>query len=332
MLAPKPPNANVVRSMWLFRHKYHAYESLSMYKARLISNGRTQQVGIDFDTFSLVIKPATIRTILSLALSHGWPVHQFDVKNAFLNGDLFANYALHVGFYSSRCDSSLFIYQHGSEVAYLLICVDDIVLTASSTDLLRRIISSFHKEFDMTDLGALNYLGISVTCDSIGMFLSLKKYALEILKKVHMANCNLTQTPIDMESKLGCDGNPVSHPTLYRSLVDPHLASLKRVLRYVRGALDFGLQLDASIIGSLFAYNDADWAGCPTTRRSTSSYCVFWEIIYSQGQPNSNILSLDRVLKLSTEDGVLQEREIIPSLMMLVQDTLYQKSPSLAYG
>ncbi|GJR45486.1 ribonuclease H-like domain-containing protein [Tanacetum coccineum] len=51
--------------------------------------------------------------------------------------------------------------------------------------------------------------------------------------------------------------------------------ALKRVLRYVRGTLDFGLQLYASSTGSLVAYTDADWAGCPTTRRSTSGYCVF---------------------------------------------------------
>nr|GFC17174.1 ribonuclease H-like domain-containing protein [Tanacetum cinerariifolium] len=56
---------------------------------------------------------------------------------------------------------------------------------------------------------------------------------------------------------------------------EPHLTALKRVLRYVRGTLNFGLQLYASITCSLVAYTDADWAGCPTTRRSTSDYCVF---------------------------------------------------------
>ncbi|GJT89496.1 ribonuclease H-like domain-containing protein [Tanacetum coccineum] len=60
-----------------------------MYKARLVANGRNQQYGVDCsDTFSLVVKLATIRTILSLALAQNWPVHQLDVKNAFLNGDL----------------------------------------------------------------------------------------------------------------------------------------------------------------------------------------------------------------------------------------------------
>ncbi|GJW16785.1 ribonuclease H-like domain-containing protein [Tanacetum coccineum] len=309
MLVPKPPNTNVVRSMWLFRHKYHADGSLSKYKARLVANGRTQQVGIDCDDiFSLVVKPATIRTVLSLALSRGWHVHQLDVKNAFLNGDLsetvymyqplgfvdscfshhvcqlqrslyglkqtprawfqrFARYALRVGFSSSRCDSSLFIYSHGTQIAYLLIYVDDIVLTASSTDLLQRIISSLNKEFDMTNLGALNYfLGISVTRDSTGMFLSQKKYALELLDRAYMANCNPTRTPVDTKSKLGSDGDPIYDPTLYRSLA----GALKRVLRYVRGTLDFGLQLYESITGSLVAYTDADWDGCPTIRRSSA--------------------------------------------------------------
>ncbi|GKC50159.1 ribonuclease H-like domain-containing protein, partial [Tanacetum coccineum] len=165
-----------------------------------------------------VVKPATIRTVLGLALSQNWHIHQLDVKNAFLNGDLSETV---VGFSSSHCDSSLFIYQHVSEVAYLLIYVDDIVLTASSMDLLQRIISFLHKEFDMTDLGALNYfLGISVTRDSTGMFVSQKKYDLELLDKGHMANCNLTRTPVDTESKLGSDEDPISDPTLYRSLAD----------------------------------------------------------------------------------------------------------------
>ncbi|GJU76140.1 ribonuclease H-like domain-containing protein [Tanacetum coccineum] len=56
---------------------------------------------------------------------------------------------------------------------------------------------------------------------------------------------------------------------------EPHLSALKRILRYVRGTLSYGLQLYSSTTSSLVAYSDADWAGCPTTRRSTSGYCVF---------------------------------------------------------
>ncbi|GJW26125.1 ribonuclease H-like domain-containing protein [Tanacetum coccineum] len=56
---------------------------------------------------------------------------------------------------------------------------------------------------------------------------------------------------------------------------EPHLAALKRILWYVRGTLDHGLQLHVSTTTQLTAYIDADWAGCPVTRRSTSGYCVF---------------------------------------------------------
>nr|GEV11030.1 ribonuclease H-like domain-containing protein [Tanacetum cinerariifolium] len=73
-------NVNVVRSMWLFKHKFNADGSLNMYKARLVANGRSQKQDIDCDeTFSLVVKPATIRTVLSLAFSHDWPIHQLDI-------------------------------------------------------------------------------------------------------------------------------------------------------------------------------------------------------------------------------------------------------------
>ncbi|GJW53361.1 ribonuclease H-like domain-containing protein [Tanacetum coccineum] len=151
LLVPRHVGVNMVRSMWLFKHKFHADGTLSRYKTRLVANGSSQQLG--------------------------WPIHQLDVKNDFLNDDLsetvymhqppgfvdnryphhvcllqrslyglkqalrawfqrFASYATRAGFYHSRCDSTLFIYRQGSQVAYLLIYVDDIILTASCPALL----------------------------------------------------------------------------------------------------------------------------------------------------------------------------------------------------
>ncbi|GKA58206.1 ribonuclease H-like domain-containing protein [Tanacetum coccineum] len=210
---------------------------------------RLEHPGVDFDeTFSPVVKPAIVRTVLILAVSRKWPIHQLDVKNAFLNGDLSETVYMHqppgyvtrAEFYHSRCDSSLFIYRQGSQVAYLLIYVDGIILTASCPALLQQIISSLNKEFDMTDLGALNYfLGISVDC-----------------------------TPT--ESKLGPEGVLVQDLTLYRSL-----AGGLQYLTFTRPDMSYAVQQICLYMHNPRESHFAALKRCPSARRSTSSYCVF---------------------------------------------------------
>ncbi|GJV84375.1 ribonuclease H-like domain-containing protein, partial [Tanacetum coccineum] len=220
VLVPLSQNVNVVRSLWLFKHKFHADGSLSRYKACLVANGRSQQQCIDCDEFFSPVE--------------------------------------------------------GTDTAYLLLYVDDIILTASSTSLLQKIISSLHGEFSMTDIGPLNYF--------LGIYAHRTIY-------------------ITLYTKLGPHRSPVEDPSFYRSLAgalqyltftrpdlsyavqqiclymhdprEPHFNALKRILRYIHGTLDHGLQLYASSTSQLVAYSDADWAGCPATRRSTSGYCVF---------------------------------------------------------
>nr|GEV62097.1 ribonuclease H-like domain-containing protein [Tanacetum cinerariifolium] len=303
VLVPRPANVNVVRSMWLFKHKFKADGSLSMYKARLVANERSQQHGIDCDeTFSLVVKPPTIRIVLSLAVSHDWSIHQLDV-NAFLHGHLFETVYMHQppGFvdpnkpgYVCHLQRSLYGLKQALRAWF----------QRFASYATRRIIASLQSEFAMTDLGSLNYFfGISAQRSASGLFLSQSKFAEEILERAHMHNCNPCRTLVDAESKLGSDGDPVSDPTLYRSLAgflqyltftrpdlsyavqqvclhmhdlrDPHFTALKRILRYIRGTVDYGLQLHVSSTTQLSAYTDVDWVGCPVTRRSTSGYCEF---------------------------------------------------------
>jgi hypothetical protein len=88
-LVPHLPDANVVTGKWIFRHKFHSDGTLARHKARGVVHGFTQRHGVDYDeTFSSILKPATIQVVLSIAASRQWPIHQLDVKNAFLHGHL----------------------------------------------------------------------------------------------------------------------------------------------------------------------------------------------------------------------------------------------------
>jgi hypothetical protein len=91
----------VFTGKWIFKHKFNSDCTLEWYKACWVLRGFTQRPGIDYDeTFSPVVKPPTVLMVLSLAVSHSWPVHQLDVKNVFLHGTLteIAHYSQPMGF------------------------------------------------------------------------------------------------------------------------------------------------------------------------------------------------------------------------------------------
>ncbi|XP_062217755.1 uncharacterized mitochondrial protein AtMg00810-like [Phragmites australis] len=155
------------------------------------------------------------------------------------------------------------------------------------------------------DLGDLHYfLGISVSRSPSGLFPSQRQYAADLLQRAGMAECHSTTTPVDTQAKLSATaGDPVKDLTEYQSLAgalqyltltrsdiayavqqvclymhaphEPHLALIKRILRYVKGTLGFGLHLHATPATSLTVYSDSDWAGCLDSRRSTSGFCVY---------------------------------------------------------
>ncbi|XP_066324475.1 uncharacterized mitochondrial protein AtMg00810-like [Miscanthus floridulus] len=150
--------------------------------------------------------------------------------------------------------------------------MDEMVLTGSSNAVLERIVDRLRAEFAIKDLGELHFfLGIDVKRTLTGFYLSQQQYADDILERAAMMNCRTASTPIDAKGKLSADGPPLEDAKTYRSIT----ALLKRILRYVRGTSAMGPYIHGSRDLSITAYSNADWAGCPDTRRSTSGFCVF---------------------------------------------------------
>uniref|UniRef100_A0A2N9GL44 Reverse transcriptase Ty1/copia-type domain-containing protein n=1 Tax=Fagus sylvatica TaxID=28930 RepID=A0A2N9GL44_FAGSY len=284
------------------------------YKARLVAKGYTQQEGLDYsETFSLVAKFTTVRTLLAAASVHGWSLTQLDVNNAFLHGELHEEVYMVMppGFASkgepnqSKSDYSLFTRSHGSSFLALLVYVDDILIASNDMESVTKLKKSLDAEFKLKDLGNLKYfLGLEVARSSKGISLCQRKYALEILSDSGMLGSKPVQTPMEQNLKLSeTDGTLLDDPSVYRRLVGrllyltvtrpdlsysvqklsqymakpttSHLTAAHRVLRYVKGSPGQGLFFSASSNLHLKSFSDSDWAGCPDTRRSITGYCVF---------------------------------------------------------
>jgi hypothetical protein len=132
----------------------------------------------------------------------------------------FATYLTSLGFIEAKSDTSLFIFRRGSDAVYLLLYVDDIILTASSTELLHHTISSLQREFAMKDLGLLHhFLGITVERRPDELFLHQCTYAPDINQHAAMADCKPCMTPVDIQAKLVVDsGPPVHDASQFRSI------------------------------------------------------------------------------------------------------------------
>jgi hypothetical protein len=321
------------------------------------------------ETFAPVARITSVRSLLAIAAVHQWPLFQMDVKNVFLNGDLteevymqappgysdypnkvcllrralyglkqaprawfakFSNTVHQFGFSSSPHDTTLFIRRSDKGMILLLLYVDDMIITRDDHSGISDFKQFLHQQFEMKDLGHLGYfLGLEVSSDSTGYYLSQAKYASDLLSRAGLTDTKVVSTPLEMNARLTpLDGTPLSDATLYRQLVgslvyltvtrpdiahavhlvsqflaaphSTHYAAVIHILRYIKGTMFHGLHFSAHSTLDLCAYSDADWAGILLTAALLLAFVSFWGTLLFPGTVRNNILCLALALRQST--------------------------------
>ncbi|RDX99830.1 hypothetical protein CR513_17073, partial [Mucuna pruriens] len=213
--------------------KCKSYETLERYKARLVAKGYTQNYGIDYEeTFALIAKMNTVRVIISFAVHFGWNLQQFDVKNAFLHGDLEEVYMkIPSRFYfhkeknkdtgKVKVNHTLFIkHSPDGKLTLLLVYIDDMVVTGDDEIEKLTLKEKLVPQFEIKELGKLKYfLRIEVAYSKQGIFISQRKYVLDLLKETGKLGCKTSGVPIEQNHRIGCKESPTIEKSQYQRLV-----------------------------------------------------------------------------------------------------------------
>ncbi|KAG8497019.1 hypothetical protein CXB51_008248 [Gossypium anomalum] len=212
-------------------------------------------------------------------------------------------YLSRLGFTKSISEPTLYVKKDEKETLLIVsLYVDDLLVTGSKDELIEDFKKQMQDIFEMTDLVLKTYfLGMEVNQGEQGIFISQQAFALKVLSKFSMSKCKPVSTPVALGEKLSStsEHNRVDERG-YRSLVGcllyltatrpdilyavgllsrfmhccngAHFKAAKRVLRYVKGTLNFGVKFGRSKELKLVGYSDSDWPSSVDDMKSTSSY------------------------------------------------------------
>ncbi|XP_019254303.1 PREDICTED: uncharacterized protein LOC109233019 [Nicotiana attenuata] len=189
----------------------------------------------------------------------------------------------------SRPDNSLFVRISNAGFMFILVYVDDIIVTGSNPITVNEVIASLSSRFSLKDMGNLHYfLGVEVIRSSDDIILSQANYANEILNAEMMSDYKSAKTPMSNSELLKPnDGAQLIDETHYRrvlgklqymSFTRPDISyAVNKLSQYLRGTIQFGLRVTPNCDFNMHMYSDADWAGDLTDRSSTSGYILFFD-------------------------------------------------------
>ncbi|CAA0806487.1 cysteine-rich RLK (RECEPTOR-like protein kinase) 8 [Striga hermonthica] len=206
-------------------------------------------------------------------------------------------------FKRSEIEPTLYIQTQGNDNKLIVsLYVDDLIYTGNNEEMIKELKEDMMKTFEMTDLGKMSYfLGIEVTQEENGIFILQRKYTDNLLKRFKMDGCKPVATPMVANEKFTKeDGTPNADASTYRSLIGSllyltatrpdimyatsllsrfmqspsqvHYGAAKRILRYLQGTKDYGIQYEYNEDSRLIGYTDSDWAGSVDDMKSTSGY------------------------------------------------------------
>ncbi|CAL2279392.1 unnamed protein product [Prunus armeniaca] len=213
------------------------------------------------------------------------------------------SYFAECGFEKSLSEATLYAKTRGeNDILIVSIYMDDIVYTGSNQGMLNEFKRDMKEKYEMTDLGLLHhFLGMGVIQTYSSIFIHQRKYAFSLLNKFGLTDCKFVTTPLVATEKLiKDDGSGATDEENYRKLVgsllyltatrpdvmyaasllarymhgpsNKHYGTAKRVLRYLKGTLDYGLMYEKGKKAVLMGYCDSDWGGSVEDSKSTSGY------------------------------------------------------------